>query len=110
MTLAIFAYLKEGYIPKDLTKNKKRCSPQEVQEFYSESDGLLYFKDKRKEVDLQVTISNNTENRAWQIRSLKANNFVARVFYLVYLRLYVGTFTTFSYPVCVHDMGPVPKG
>ena len=78
----IFAYLKEGYIPKDLTKYKRDALRRKFKNFIVKSDGLLYFKDKRKEVDLKATISNNTENRVRQIRSLKADNFVTMVFTL----------------------------
>ena len=80
--ISYICYLKEGYIPKDITKNKRDAFRRKCKNFIVKSDGLLYFKDKRKEVDLQVTVSNNTENRAWQIRSLKAGHFVARIFTL----------------------------
>ena len=48
----IFAYLKEGYIPKDLTKNKRDALRRKCKNFIVKSDGLLYFKDKRKEVEV----------------------------------------------------------
>ena len=50
----LFAYLRDKNLPPDLSKNKKDSLRRKAKSFVLKNDGLLYFRDKKRETDLQV--------------------------------------------------------
>ena len=44
----LFAYLREGIFPSNLSKNKKGSLRRKCKNFPVKDDGLLYFRDEKK--------------------------------------------------------------
>ena len=50
----LYGYIREGNFPDNITKNKKDSLRRKSKSFVMKDDGLLYFRDKKKNLDLKV--------------------------------------------------------
>ena len=72
----ILLYLRTGKLPEDLGKNQKDALRRKSKNFLEKS-GLLYFRDEKKSVDLQVGVcSNNTCNNVLIIKMIIIIKFI----------------------------------
>ena len=53
----ILRYVRTGKLPEDLEKNDKDSLRRKIKNFLEKS-GLLYFRDEKRSVDLQVSVCN----------------------------------------------------
>ena len=50
----IFSYIRNGQIPASLSKNKRDVLVRKCKKFVVKEDGLLYYQNTKKKLDLQV--------------------------------------------------------